>query len=77
MQDIVVNFLKEKGVSEDVINQIIPHLDGVTNSDQLKGVLEQYKDKLPAGIMDQLPVLPNTGGFLDKIKSMFGGIFGK
>jgi hypothetical protein len=89
MLDIVVNFLKEKGVSEDIINQITPHLDGVTNPDQLKGVLEQFKDKLPAGIMDQLPSMPDmasmpmmdkmsdAGGILNKAKEMLGGIFGK
>jgi hypothetical protein len=77
MQDIVVNFLKEKGVSEDIINQITPHLEGVTNPDQLKGVLEQFKDKLPAGIMDQLPAMPDAGGLLDKAKDMLGGMFGK
>jgi hypothetical protein len=77
MQEVVVNFLKEKGVSEDVINQITPHLEGVTNPDQLKGVLEQFKDKLPEGVMDQLPTLPDAGGLLDKAKDMFGGMFGK
>jgi hypothetical protein len=77
MQDIVVNFLKEKGVSEDIINQITPHLDGVTSPDQLKGVLEQFKDKLPEGIMDQLPAMPDAGGLLDKAKDMLGGMFGK
>jgi hypothetical protein len=80
MQDIVVNFLKEKGVSEDIINQITPHLDGVTNPDQLKGVLEQFKDKLPEGITDHLPEMPSmpdAGGLLDKAKDMLGGMFGK
>jgi hypothetical protein len=77
MQDILVNFLKEKGVSEDIINQITPHLDGVTSPDQLKGVLEQFKDKLPEGIMDQLPAMPDAGGLLDKAKDMLGGMFGK
>jgi hypothetical protein len=77
MQDIVVNFLKEKGVSEDIINQITPHLEGVTNADQLKGVLEQFKDKLPVGIVDQLPAMPDAGGLIDKAKDMLGGMFGK
>lgn len=77
MKDIIVNFLKEKGISQDIINQIVSHLEGVTNTEQLKSILEQFRDKLPEGIMDHLPHLSTTGSFMDKVKTLISNIFGK
>ena len=80
MQDLIVNFLKEKGVSEDILTQITSKLEGVTSMDKVKEVLEGFKDKLPEGIMDNLPQMPDmsegAGGLLNKAKDMLGGMFG-
>jgi hypothetical protein len=79
MQEIVKKFLEEKGVSSDILNQIMPMLENTTNIDQVKEVLSGFQDKLPSGIMDQLDSLGNVGGIagkagdaLDGVKGMFG-----
>jgi hypothetical protein len=79
MQELVKNFLEEKGVSSDILNQIMPMLENVTNLDQVKEVLSGFQDKLPEGITDQLPDFGNMGGMSEKVgdalnsvKGMFG-----
>jgi hypothetical protein len=79
MQEIVKKFLEEKGVSSDILNQIMPMLENTTSIDQVKTVLSGFQDKLPTGIMDQLDSLGNVGGMAEKasdamnsVKGMFG-----
>jgi hypothetical protein len=85
MTEIVLNFLKEKGVSEDLLGQITPHLGNITSIDQVKEVLSNFQGQLPEGLMDQLGGLnlPDVdlgnlanGDLADKAGDVIGGIKG-
>lgn len=78
MQDTIIQFLKDKGVSEDILNQIIPQLENVTNNEQLTAVLSQFQSVLPDGLLDNLPTFPNldVDSLADQAKDFLGGLFG-
>jgi hypothetical protein len=76
MQEIVKKFLEDKGVSTDILNQIMPMLENTSTIDQVKEVLVGFQDKLPTGIIDQLDNVGNVGGIAEKAKDALNSVKG-
>lgn len=81
MLDSILNLLKERGVSEDIMNQAKTHLEGVdfTKIDVVKEKLQSAG--VPQNVVDmvKLPEMPDAGGVMgmvsgavDKVKGMLG-----
>jgi hypothetical protein len=76
--DFLLNMLKEHGVSEEIINQVKTHLEGVdiTNLDAVKAKL------VDAGVSEDVVSkvsLPDAGGLMgmvNKVKDMIPGLGG-
>jgi hypothetical protein len=68
MIDQITSFLKEKGVSENIVSSITEKLQGVNLTDmsnlgQVQEIFNSFKDKIPSNVMEQIvPMISNLFG---------------